>query len=202
MPKLYTKTGDTGITSLYDGSKRSKGHIIFDVLGNLDELSSNIGFLCAKVYSREIEDRSNFSELIDKSVSNCDKLREIQVTLLDIGSNIAVIDENKKKRVPKITENNVGRIEGWIDKCEGKNEKLTEFLLPGIKEIDSQCHICRSVTRRVERSMWQLNDEVDIDENILKYMNRLSDFFFAFSRILSNGKEIKVSNIKKKLSTI
>ena len=187
MPKLYTKTGDKGTTSLYDGSRRYKGNIIFDVLGNLDELSSHIGLLCAKI-----------SESL--ATNSKDILRQIQVNLLDIGSNIAVIDENKKKKVPKINDKDVIKIEGWIDKCEEKNEKLTEFLLAGVKDIDAQSHVCRSMTRRVERSMWRLADEIDIDDNILQYMNRLSDFFFAFSRNWSNGEEIKVSDIKKKLS--
>lgn len=185
--KLYTKTGDKGMTSLYDGSRMSKGSVIFDVLGNLDELSSHIGVLCAKI------------EQVDLLFI----LRQIQVKLLDIGSNIAVIDEKKKKRVPKITEDDVKCVEEWIDKCESINGKLTEFLLTGIKEKDSQCHVCRSVSRRVERSMWKLmnDDELDIDESILKYMNRLSDFFFAFARNFSNGEEIRVSDIKKKLSS-
>ena len=185
MPKLYTKTGDNGTTSLYDGSRLKKSSIFFDVLGDLDELSSNIGLLCAKIYS------SNFDML--------DKLREIQVKLLDIGSNIAVIDKEKKKNIPKLTENDVKNIEEWIDLCEESNNKLTEFLLTGVSEKDSQCHICRAVSRRVERHMWLLNDEIDIDENILRYMNRLSDFFFALARNLTTS-EIKVSDIKKKLS--
>lgn len=197
MPKLYTKKGDKGNTSLYDGSVCSKSNPIFDLLGDLDELGSHIGLLCSKLGSY-----------------NGDKLREIQVKLLDIGSNIAVLDETKRKRVPKIESSDVEKIENWIDECEEKNGKLTEFLLLGVFTDDAQCHVCRSVSRRVERNMWKLNGMrydvpnkekyyiVDIDENILKYMNRLSDFFFALSRNLSDGHEIKVSDIKKKLSTI
>lgn len=185
MPKLYTKTGDNGMTSLYDGSRLKKSSIFFDVLGDLDELSSHIGLLCAKIYS------SDFNML--------DKLREIQVKLLDIGSNIAVVDKDKKKNIPKLSENDVKNMEEWIDLCEESNNKLTEFLLTGVSDQDSQCHICRAVSRRVERHMWLLNDDIDIDQNILRYMNRLSDFFFAFARNLTTS-EIKVSDIKNKLS--
>ena len=187
MPKLYTKTGDNGTTSLYDGSRLKKSSIFFDVLGDLDELSSHIGLLCAK-----LESDLNFNIL--------DKLREIQVKLLDIGSNIAVVDKDKKKNIPKLGENDVKNIEDWIDLCEESNNKLTEFLLTGVTENDSQCHICRAVSRRVERHMWLLNDDIDIDENILRYMNRLSDFLFALARNLTTS-EIKVSDIKKKLSS-
>lgn len=185
--KLYTKTGDKGMTSLYDGSRKSKGSVIFDVLGNLDELSSHIGVLCSKIK------KDNFLCI----------LRIIQTKLLDIGSNIAVIDEKKKKRVPKIEEKDVHIVENWIDTCEKDNKKLTEFLLPGVGETDSQCHVCRSVSRRVERSMWKLinDDGIEITDEILKYMNRLSDFFFALSRNFSNREEIKLSDIKNKLDS-
>lgn len=184
MPKLYTKTGDTGKTSLYDGSRQSKSHIIFDVLGNLDELSSQIGLLCAYIGSETNSETKS-------------PLRKIQVKLLDIGSNIAVIDPNKKKRVPKIIEDDVKELEKWIDICENRNKKLTVFLLPGVNMSDSQCHICRSTSRRVERSMWKLDSAVPIDPSIFKYVNRLSDFFFAFSRNLSNGEDVKVGDYRK-----
>jgi cob(I)alamin adenosyltransferase len=198
--KLYTKTGDKGITSLYDGSRIPKSSVIFDVLGNLDELSSHIGVLCAKIGQPNLSLTGPGPKQQETSLSI---LREIQVKLLDIGSNIAVIDEKKKKRVPIIEEKDVRRVEVWIDTCEIVNGKLTEFLLTGIKEKDSQCHVCRSVSRRVERSMWKLmnDDKIKIDDEILKYMNRLSDFFFSFARNFANGEEIKLSDIKKKLAS-
>lgn len=192
MPKLYTKNGDYGITSLYDGSKKEKKSGIFDALGDIDELGSHIGLLITK-----IED-SYFHDI----------MRIIQVKLLDIGSNIAVIDEKKRGRVPQIEENDVVMMEEWIDECEEKTSKLTEFLLCGVSDADAQCHVCRSVSRRMERSLWKINGLIDndvsiyVDDNIMKYVNRLSDFLFAYSRVLSAGREIKVSNIKKKLSTI
>jgi cob(I)alamin adenosyltransferase len=213
MPKLYTKTGDYGVTSLYDGSKKHKKSEIFDALGNLDELGSYIGLLCSTdVLLYTIDKYENY-------------LREIQVKLLDIGSNIAVLDEKKRERVPKITEDDVKKIEFWIDECESNNSKLTEFLLCGVTQKDALCHVCRSISRRAERSLWKIDglrfekygfqsdvlykdeyknfDIVKIDENIMKYMNRLSDFFFAYARVLSIGyKEIKVSDIKKKLYSI
>jgi len=195
MPKLYTKTGDNGLTSLYDGSRLKKSSVFFDTLGDLDELASHIGLLCAKIQS------DNDLSVSDLTVTHLYQLREIQVKLLDIGSNIAVIDKKKKEKVPKLTDDDVKRVENWIDACEYSNGKLTEFLVTGVGETDSQCHVCRSVSRRAERCMWRLNDDVEVDTIILKYMNRLSDFFFAFARNLVRGNEIKVSDIKKKLSS-
>lgn len=193
MPKLYTKQGDNGHTSLYDGSKRKKSNYIFDVLGDLDELSSNIGKLISFIKNK-----------IEYHEYNEYFLRYIQVILLDIGSNIAVIDENQKKNVPEFKKQYVTDIENMIDKCDIKNSKLTEFILSGVYLEDSQCHICRSVCRRLERNMWKLvfEEQINIEQNILKYINRLSDFFFSFSRNLSKGQEIKLGDIKKQFSMI
>jgi len=189
MPKLYTKTGDKGKTSLFDGNRIYKSEIFFDIVGGLDELSSNIGMLCALVKD------------------DYDFLRVIQVKLLNIGSNIAVVDKSRGKVTNEITNRDIMNLEIHIDSCESKNDKLTEFLLLGTNKKDSQCHICRSICRRVERDMWKLmNSEhiiygrtdidlqgVVIEEEILKYINRLSDFFFAYSRNLS-GNELRVSD--------
>ena len=214
MPKLYTKTGDNGTTSLYDGSRLKKSSIFFDVLGDLDELASHIGLLCAKISEKNDQlnngaglSRDEKIKLLEDKIyiktGHLDRLRCIQVKLLDIGSNIAVVDKKKKEKVPKLTEDDVKYVEKWIDNCEEMNTKLTEFLLTGSEELDSHCHVCRSVSRRAERSMWKLYDDgVDVDNNILMYMNRLSDFFFAFARNLNGGSEIKVSDIKKKVFII
>ena len=189
MPKLYTKTGDKGKTSLFDGNRIYKSEIFFDIVGGLDELSSNIGMLCAL-----IKDYPEF-------------LRVIQVKLLNIGSNIAVADKSRGKVTNEITNRDIMNLEMHIDSCESKNDKLTEFLLLGTNKKDSQCHICRTICRKVERDMWKLMNyehiiygrtdidlqEVVIEEEILKYINRLSDFFFAYSRNLSVD-EIKVND--------
>ena len=212
MSKLYTKTGDGGMTYLYDGSRRKKNSMFFDVLGDIDELSSHIGMLCAIISDVEVKNNwcttitnffKNDTSIVDYSISEDEDedtetkltiLRDIQVKLLDIGSNIAVVDYTKKDKVPKLTDDDVKKLESLIDLYD--IVPLKEFLITGVGKSDSQCHICRSCSRRAERSMWKLTEEVDVDENILKYMNRLSDFFFSFSRNLSNYKEIKVSDIK------
>jgi cob(I)alamin adenosyltransferase len=209
MSKLYTKTGDGGMTYLYDGSRRKKNSMFFDVLGDIDELSSNIGMLCAIL--KKSKSKNNWCTFISNYFKNDQTairleldtyekliiLRNIQVKLLDIGSNIAVVDYSKKEKVPKLTEYDVKKLESLIDLYD--IVPLTEFLITGVGKIDSQCHICRSICRRSERNIWKLTDEVEVDENILKYMNRLSDFFFSFSRNLASYKEIKVSDIKNNL---
>lgn len=189
MPKLYTKTGDKGKTSLFDMRRIQKDEIFFTVLGDTDELSSHIGVLCVK--------------LTDTKLNRYYKvLRHIQAKLIDIGSIVATL----KKSRPIINDDDIKFIENEIDYCESQNSKLTAFILPGINDKDAQAHVCRSVTRKLERHMWKLHFSskevsernsfpesviVQIPSNVLKYVNRLSDYFFALARNLSNGNDIK-----------
>lgn len=168
MPKLYTKKGDNKQTSLFDAKNLSKSDPIFEALGSLDELSVHIGLLASY------------------KVMNNVNLRVIQRKLLDIGSNISTVEYLKKTTF--ITDIDVKTVESWIDKCEEINTPLRQFILAGVELPDSQCHVCRVVCRRAEREIIRTN--LDIDPFILQYMNRLSDYFFALSRVLSGCKEI------------
>lgn len=169
--KLYTKNGDKGKSSLYDGTILSKADLSFDILGDSDELSSHIGMLAS---------------LTDDKIPY---LRKIQDRLLDIGS---VIANGWNKSSPAISEEDVKEIEGLIDSYEEKNSPLTVFILPGVNPSDAQAHICRSVSRRFERGL--ASDKGTDDKYILQYVNRLSDYFFALSRNLSGCSEIRRGN--------
>jgi cob(I)alamin adenosyltransferase len=180
MSKLYTKTGDCGFTNLYDMRRLYKDDLHFEVLGDLDELSANVGLVC--VY-------------LDNHPNGIVILRKIQSQLLDIGSDIATTKNRDK--IVKITEADVKKIEIYIDEFSEKTPKLTEFILPGYKHLDAHLHICRTICRRAERHMWALfKKEPDIatDKNTFIYINRLSDFFFAMARLFTNGKEITRSS--------
>lgn len=169
--KIYTKTGDKGKTSLYDGSRVYKNELIFDVLGEIDELSSRIGMLCSICNEKYI------------------LLRQIQSILQDVNSIIATIDK-LGKRIPEFSNKYTIQLENEIDEMERENSKLTKFILPGVTQTDAQAQLCRTQTRKVERFLWKLHNStmeldtttVTIDEDIMKYMNRLSDFFFVFGR--------------------
>lgn len=180
--KVYTKTGDKGTSSLYDGNRLEKDSIFFCVLGNIDELSSHVGMLCAL---------TNISEVLEQ-------LRRIQRVLQNIGSEIATVDRTNRT-VISIEQEEVIFLEECIDKMEQINSPLTSFILPGVNQDDAQSHICRSVTRRVERSLWELQkskkmitgrkaiinmEEYVMNDNILKFVNRLSDYFFVLARYL------------------
>ena len=192
--KVYTRTGDVGTSSLYDGKRIAKNTIIFDVLGELDELSCRIGMLCVMVPIAGFMEEHNRDGLIKF-------LRGVQSTIQDINSIIATTDK-EGKTLPEIIEQDVLRVEEWIDIMDNYNPKLTKFILPGVRQEDSQAQLCRTQTRRVERYLWELHDTdgklkvynkdkepidlspITIPENVTKYMNRLSDFFFVLSRYL------------------
>lgn len=192
--KVYTRTGDVGTSSLYDGKRIAKNTIIFDVLGELDELSCRIGMLCVLIPITGFLEEHNRDGIIKF-------LRDVQSTIQDINSIIATTDK-EGKTLPEIIEQDVLKIEEWIDFMDVYNPKLTKFILPGVRQEDSQAQLCRTQTRRVERYLWELHDTdnkvkvynkdkehidlkpITIPENVTKYINRLSDFFFVLSRYL------------------
>lgn len=180
--KLYTKTGDKGTTSLYDMRRVGKDKLIFEVLGDLDELSAFIGVVLS--YKHEM-------------YSNV--LRKIQSKLLDIGSDIATI--KNRNNIVKISEGDIKEIENYIDDLQERAPPLKEFILPGLNNIDAHVHVCRAVTRRLERHLWKMKkaakNEHPTDEFTYIYINRLSDFFFALARAITNGNEITRTNAQK-----
>ena len=173
MPKIYTKTGDKGSTTLYDMSRVSKADSIFDILGGLDELNVYIGKLCVFVP-------------VDTF------LREIQRKLLDIGSDFATPASNKREKIVEISEADIKALEDKIDMMESKLPKLTVFVLPGVALNDVAAHEARVCCRKVEREAWRIRDKVGyVKDETFRYLNRLADFFFVYERYLSCGKEIR-----------
>jgi cob(I)alamin adenosyltransferase len=203
MSKIYTKGGDKGLTSLYDGSRHPKSSPVFGLLGGLDELGSHIGLLIA-YYPKKIG--------IDR-LNQVPYLRRIQDILLDIGSQIAT----PNKTDSNISVDDVKEIENWIDRLETVNKPLTKFVLSGVNKADAQAHVCRSVTRRVERDFFFVSEKslrdfesdrrseksrnctesdprstmshINMNQDLFKYLNRLSDYFFVLSRYLSGCSE-------------
>jgi len=176
--KIYTRRGDNGITTLYDGSKLHKGDQIFDALGDLDELSVAIGvmFYMSGVKGLIIYDT-------DKEYVHLDTfMRTVQRILLDIGSVIA-----RAEYKVEIDAGIVDRMELYIDWMTDQLPPLKDFILPGVGNCDDvPIHQCRVVCRRVERKVSSVIDH----ENIQKFLNRLSDFFFTLARFVA-GEDIK-----------
>jgi len=181
--KIYTKTGDTGETGLIGGTRVSKSDVRIEAYGTVDELNSYIGLL---ICYDAIQDQ--------KSV-----LEKIQHKLFVIGSHLAT-DLNATTLSEKsiISTSDITKIEQEIDKMNGELPDLCAFILPGGSFEASFCHICRTVSRRAERRIVALNNIQNIDNKIIIYINRLSDYLFTLARFVSfklGTKEILWKNV-------
>lgn len=174
--KIYTKTGDKGQTSLFGGERVPKNSQRLKAYGTIDELNSFIGFAITAVNSEGV-----------KSV-----LKDLQPKLFVIGSDLATpqTEKNKKLKITRTPDDFVSEVEKLIDKFESQLEVLKKFILPGGSKGAALLHICRTIARRAEREIVALKDTDEIGDNIIIFINRLSDLFFVLSRI-----ENKYSNI-------
>jgi cob(I)alamin adenosyltransferase len=176
--KIYTKKGDSGKTSIIGASDLNKHNIKIEAYGTVDELNSLVGLLRSF-------DNPDFSV-------HQNELVFIQDTLFKIGSILASASDVEDPF--SITSNNIKELEIFIDNIENKLEKLTSFILPGGNIWNGYTHLARSVCRRAERRITALNMEEKIDNNILIFINRLSDYFFVLARkinVINNVDEIK-----------
>lgn len=178
---LYTKTGDKGITSLYNGQKLPKNDIHFDVVGTLDEVSSAISLFYVE-YDHAYILKENIESKQSNEVHN--RLEWVQSRLLDLGSHVATpIDttsSNSKLERTLFDEEHVKTLERWIDEYDSQLPKLTNFILPR-----GSLHLARSVCRRSERLMVELMENRKISEHAFVFINRLSDFLFVCARYVS-----------------
>jgi len=173
--KVYTKTGDKGETSLFGGARVSKGHLRIHAYGTVDELNSYIGLL-----SDLSPDESRNSELI-----------RIQDRLFTLGALLATEREEAKKKLPVITQEDVECLEESIDTMERSLEPIKTFVLPGGHPTVSYCHISRCVCRRAERICVELSGNNKVEEIVIQYLNRLSDYLFVLSRFLTKILKVK-----------
>jgi len=178
--KIYTKTGDSGNTGLIGGSRVSKSNIRINAYGTVDELNAFIGLLGDQLsdeHSRKV-------------------LREIQDRLFTIGSSLAC-DPHKETamKIPDLTETDILLLENEMDGMNKKLPEMKSFILPGGNAAVSTAHICRTVCRRAERIIVELDSQEKLAQPlILKYMNRLSDYFFVLARytgMLTGAEEVK-----------
>ena len=183
--KVYTKTGDTGTTALFGGTRVPKHHIRIESYGTVDELNSHIGLI------RDQNINTHYKEV----------LIEVQDRLFTVGAILATPPEKQtlksgEKRLQNlgILESDVEFLENEIDTMEEALPPMTHFVLPGGHTTVSYCHIARCVCRRAERLSVHLNDIEPTDELVIKYLNRLSDYLFVLARKLSldlNADEVK-----------
>eukprot|EP00271_Cylindrocystis_brebissonii_P002058 TRINITY_DN12400_c0_g1_i1.p1 TRINITY_DN12400_c0_g1~~TRINITY_DN12400_c0_g1_i1.p1 ORF type:complete len:260 (+),score=36.67 TRINITY_DN12400_c0_g1_i1:43-822(+) len=171
--KIYTKTGDKGTSSLYNGERRRKDDDVFEALGDVDELNSALGLAREHCVQQKLEDL-------------CEQLAEVQSRLLDVGSAVATpLDTSGTHKVKRVEFDgeSIARVEGWVDAMEETLPPLTNFILPSGGLAASQLHVSRSVCRRAERRIVPLVLEGKVDAAVGRYMNRLSDWLFVAARV-------------------
>ena len=183
--KIYTKTGDKGTTALFGGTRVSKHHIRIDSYGTIDELNAWLGLI------RDQEIASHSKKL----------LAVIQDKLFTIGAILATDPEKallksgkERLNIPKINASDIELLEKEMDAMSESLPPMTHFILPGGHTTVSYCHIARTVCRRAERMATLLFEKEPFEENVLSYINRLSDYLFVLARKLS--KDLKADEIK------
>ncbi len=164
--KIYTKTGDSGVTSLIGGTRVPKHHLRIETYGTVDELNSNIGMI------RDLINNKNDVQV----------LKEIQDRLFTIGSHLASDPGKSRMKIPDLNVSDVTLLENEMDTMNEVLPELKSFILPGGHVTSSWCHLARCVCRRCERLVSHLQEESQVNELILIYLNRLSDYLFMLAR--------------------
>lgn len=190
MSKLYTKTGDKGETSLFNGQRVLKNSIYCESVGNVDELSSALGMIHYEIERKIHTDliyygKKDFELFNDTQEINLiyERLQWIQSRLLDLGSHIATpINKSSQSKLTRTSfdADTVTQLELWIDYYDEKLPKLKNFILS-----KGSAHLARSICRRAERSLVELYKVDDISSEAFIFINRLSDFLFALGRFIS-----------------
>jgi cob(I)alamin adenosyltransferase len=174
ITKVYTRAGDKGETRLVGGKRVPKDSPRVEAYGAIDELNSIVGL--ARVFNEESLDAGDGHQFLDEV------LCRLQDELFDIGSELATPPEFFKEGMYRVSENEIKRLEKLIDRCQEDLEPLKSFILPGGGRIGAYLHQCRTVCRRAEREILRLSRSEKVNQNAIKYVNRLSDLFFVLSR--------------------
>lgn len=168
--RVYTRRGDAGDTSLVGGQRVSKDSLRIECYGTVDELNSFVG--AARETAREHPALEPLVRI----------LRRVQHELFNLGSILATRPEDVHPRQPRVTTAEIDQLEREIDNMLEGLQQLRSFVLPGGLRINAELHICRTVCRRAERLCVALSRQEHVDGDTLKYLNRLSDSFFVWSR--------------------
>jgi cob(I)alamin adenosyltransferase len=177
ITKVYTRVGDKGETGLVGGKRVPKDSPRIDAYGTIDELNSIV--CLARVFNEENLDAGEAHQFLDGV------LCQIQDELFDLGSELATPPEFFQEGMYRVGEKEIERIEKLIDQCQKDLQPLKSFILPGGGRVGAYLHQCRTVCRRAEREILRLSRAEEVNHDVIKYMNRLSDLFFVLSRWIS-----------------
>jgi cob(I)alamin adenosyltransferase len=171
LNRIYTKTGDQGQTHLAGGQRVSKDSPRIECYGTVDELNAFVGMAAISAASP--------SESVPALAPI---LRRVQHELFNLGSILATKPEDVHPKQARVTEAEIRQLEGEIDRMNADLSPLRSFVLPGGTRLNTELHVCRTVCRRAERLAVSLGREESIPPEAIRYLNRLSDAFFVWSR--------------------
>ena len=175
LDKIYTKVGDKGSTLLATGQRVAKSSLRIEAYGTVDELNAQLGML-RDLSLKELNEHPIITQLFT-----------IQNELFDIGAELASLPSPQNPSNPcHINMESVERLEQEMDQANENLPPLKNFVLPGGNTLNSQAHICRCICRRAERSTVRLHDEDSVRPEVRIYLNRLSDWLFIMSRLISH----------------
>ena len=172
--KIYTKFGDAGETALYGGTRISKDALQIEALGTVDELNAYIGYASTMIDDTEVSDI----------------LVRIQNHLFSLGADLATPSTHTQSSQIRITSDFTTEMEEIIDMLSDELPPLTNFILPGGGEAGSVLHITRAVCRRSERCVVRLTQETDVNSEIIRCLNRLSDMLFVLARVVNHRSQM------------
>ncbi len=169
MTKIYTKTGDTGETSLLGGERVTKDCITLQVVGEVDELNSKLGEVAAHLWEEE----------------PAEFIRNIQRDLFKVGAELASLQTAINSKIAKVGQAEIEMLENVIDAYTDQLPELTNFILPGGNLSAAHLHHARTICRRVERELVSLGKEKEVRPELYMYLNRLSDYLFTAARFVN-----------------
>ena len=174
ITKVYTKTGDAGQTRLAGGQQVWKDSARVEAYGTVDELNAAVGVV--RVFNADKLAGPESAARLEA------ELRWVQNKLFDVGGILATAPGQTFKNMPTVTEEDVTRLEQFMDACDEELEPLKEFILPGGGQVSGLLHQARTICRRAERVCVTLSREETVDPVIIKFLNRLSDALFVLAR--------------------
>lgn len=183
--KIYTRTGDKGMTSLFSGERVRKDNPFIEAIGTVDEGNSSLGLALSILPPRKEFD------------SIRSQLEIIQHALFDVGAALATPrSSNEKQKIEKtrFDHHAIELLENWIDQMDAQLPVLKRFILPGGDPASAGLHLSRSIIRRAERLVTPLYEQADVVQDVLVYLNRLSDYLFVLSRYINHLLNISETN--------
>ena len=168
--RVYTRQGDSGETMLAGGQRVPKDSLRIEAYGTVDELNAFVG--AARVSARGVEPLPEI-------------LLRVQHELFNLGSILATLPANVHPKQARVTDADVMQLESEMDRMNEDLEPLRSFVLPGSGRLNADLHVCRTVCRRAERALIALSRTEEVQPETIRYLNRLSDAFFVWSRWVS-----------------